>query len=121
MILSFSPSSVFRLPLFFTFLCFRLQTGKTIRGCLFAVPEADQRVSPKGLGPILLVHCRWIAVPEGGTGRKLLCKDQGVQFVEAFLDRDLESLVHASADTRAARLPRPGNGFDTVQAKDSAT
>ncbi|CAM6092175.1 unnamed protein product [Calypogeia fissa] len=40
---------------------------------------------------------RWIATAKGSRDRQLLCNDEGVPFIEAFVDKDLDSIVHASA------------------------
>ncbi|CAM6085533.1 unnamed protein product [Calypogeia fissa] len=40
---------------------------------------------------------RWISDPVICSKRKLLCNDEGVPFIEAYLDRDLDSVVKLSA------------------------
>jgi shikimate O-hydroxycinnamoyltransferase len=52
----------------------------------------------KVLVPFFSFAGRWIDSPVGSSSRKLLCNDEGVPFVEAYLDRDLDSVVHASAE-----------------------
>lgn len=40
---------------------------------------------------------RWCAAPPGSNGRKLVCNDEGVPFIEAYVDEDMDSVVQASA------------------------
>ncbi|CAM6108577.1 unnamed protein product [Calypogeia fissa] len=39
---------------------------------------------------------RWIPVRKGSRRRKLLCTDAGVPFIEAYVDKDLDTVVDAS-------------------------
>lgn len=50
----------------------------------------------KVLIPFFSFAGRWIAYPTGSNGRRLLCNDDGVPFREAYVDRDLDSVVQAS-------------------------
>ncbi|CAM6128488.1 unnamed protein product [Calypogeia fissa] len=43
---------------------------------------------------------RWIAIP-GGSGRRLVCNDKGIPFIEArVVDKDLDSVVRFSSEFR---------------------
>ncbi|CAM6126856.1 unnamed protein product [Calypogeia fissa] len=40
---------------------------------------------------------RWVATP-GGMQRQLLCNDKGVPFIEAYVDRNMDSVIQFSVD-----------------------
>ncbi|CAM6128754.1 unnamed protein product [Calypogeia fissa] len=51
----------------------------------------------KVLVPFFSFAGRWVAVAPGSPGRKLLCNDEGVPFIEAkMVDTDLDAIVKAS-------------------------
>ncbi|CAM6087414.1 unnamed protein product [Calypogeia fissa] len=77
-----------------------LQLSKRLR-------ESLQKV----LVPFFSFAGRWVASPNSLGNRQLLCSDEGVPFTEAYLDRDLDSVVHTSA----AFQPVPElQGYDFV-------
>lgn len=61
---------------------------------LNGIKESLQKV----LVPFFGFAGRWVESPAAERGhRRLLCNDEGVPFIDAFVDADLDSVVHTSA------------------------
>ncbi|CAM6092921.1 unnamed protein product [Calypogeia fissa] len=93
-------------PLFFAY-----RLGDNSHSTYLQLSKRLRESLGKVLVPFFSYAGRWVASPDSLGNRQLLCNDEGVMFTEAYLDRDLDSVVHTSA----AFQPVPElQGYDFV-------